>query len=1301
MKKVLSLILGMCMLVSVAAFAASAETAVPEIKDGAVIEFENYGGEENKDMFVFTSDTEGLPNKPYGVTVMSDYVTEGGASLSGGGLLSLTERRGATGMTFTIPVTVSEPGWYHMEVLGTNGGESGEYTSRYTVALGDSSLNVAGNGTTVFKPPAGTVQGDSTDIYYYPVCSTTGRIYVAESVQNVVITATPNTNGTSSGTGIKMVLDALRFTKEKAVAKVVDNNRTRLEFGASVSVEPEESYSVDFTVPVDGNYAFMLNKNKNYYGYISASVKSGETEIWSVSNVSWDGANSGANKTYARLGKGTTGTVALKKDTPYVLTFTPTAMTIPSGKSYTNTLTTSYVDVLCTDIVADGKKLIQPYFYKTCGMNSDHFLNNADTQNDVASYINENLSDYTVVGKPETGELTTPWAIAELTPLPSRTDHIEYNIVAPKSGKYIFKVAGKQYMSDTPPSPRRETVYFQVDGVQVATDVYAAPSYEEGLYVMSAVLDLTEGSHVVRFQRNNSISASQEGGTHTYMRIGFVTIEPKATSVIDASEDFVRIEMAGTVVLKPGETGTFEFTVPEDGNYAFMAGSPNEYNQYYGNAKAVLTNEDTGEETVICESIAWTGTASGSKIYRRLGNGSSGTVALSAGTNYSVSVTPIAASSLPSGKQADLGLSHIDVLNTDITVSGSTVIPTQYYEKASQTNEHFLNNADYAGEGNTYISSNFPTHKRIGALKNGVVLTTNYRPNAVTTILGGTNYVTYKLNVEKAGNYRIATRASVHSGSSVAYPDTVYFDVDGDVSGGAYNPPSYAAREQSIEVVKYLSAGEHTLKIYRNNTSSPRNDVMYLMFVALTELQPTAKMYAGSVSDENEIFAVQDGTLVAQIDTEGTIAQGEEVNAFFAIYDNTKQMVAVDAYNGALDSEEITLTIPNFKKTAGKTYKAKAFLWNENFWGDVFVLAEGMDELIDFVVSVPEGRDAVVLQISDTQIIDSSQVRTADRLGADLAAYTAPDQVENRLDKYVRETVAATNPDLILLAGDIVYGEFDDKGTSFTHVVELMESFGIPWAPVFGNHEGESKKGFDWQCAQLENAENCLFKQRNLSGNGNYTVGIEQGGEMKRVFFMMDSNGCGGASAESKANGHTVTTQGFAPDQVEWFEKVGNQIQAQVPGIKVSFCFHIQMAKFAEANAKYGFVQGDKSTYNIDIDTHPDKADTDFGYIGGNIPSSWDVDGTIYNKMKAIGMDSLFIGHQHAVNSSVMYDGVRFQYGMKSSVYDAINYRKDDGTIANSYTDVGFPLVGGTVMNVAEDDGALVDCYIYTCKNEY
>ena len=63
----------------------------------------------------------------------------------------------------------------------------------------------------------------------------------------------------------------------------------------------------------------------------------------------------------------------------------------------------------------------------------------------------------------------------------------------------------------------------------------------------------------------------------------------------------------------------------------------------------------------------------------------------------------------------------------------------------------------------------------------------------------------------------------------------------------------------------------------------------------------------------------------------------------------------------------------------------------------------------------------------------------------------------------------------------------------------------------------------------------------------------------------------------------------------------------------------------------------------------------------------------------------------------MVYDGVRFQFGQKSSTYDRANYVQTDGTIVGSYDDVGEPIMGGTVMKLSQTDGAITDAYIYYC----
>jgi hypothetical protein len=351
-------------------------------------------------------------------------------------------------------------------------------------------------------------------------------------------------------------------------------------------------------------------------------------------------------------------------------------------------------------------------------------------------------------------------------------------------------------------------------------------------------------------------------------------------------------------------------------------------------------------------------------------------------------------------------------------------------------------------------------------------------------------------------------------------------------------------------------------------------------------------------------------------------------------------------------------------------------------------------EKVDFIVSVPADRQAVVLQLTDPQIIDASQARTADRLSPVLQEYWAADKKEERCYSYLREIITETKPDLILVTGDIVYGQFDDNGSAFAEFVAFMESFGIPWAPVFGNHENESKMGVDWQCEQFVNAEHCLFMQRTLTGNGNYTVGIEQGGKLTRVFFMLDSNGCGEPSRETQKNKQMRIEPGFSMKQTAWYKGLIKDIKALSPDTKISFAFHIQFDTFGDAFALYGTTGAEE----LFIDYSDNKREGDFGYIGYEHYHVWDANQRIWKNLKELGVDSIFVGHEHANSASIVYEGIRLQYGMKSSAYDSINYIDAQGNVADEYYSTNTPWVGGSVMPL-DADGNIVNPYIYYCKN--
>lgn len=356
--------------------------------------------------------------------------------------------------------------------------------------------------------------------------------------------------------------------------------------------------------------------------------------------------------------------------------------------------------------------------------------------------------------------------------------------------------------------------------------------------------------------------------------------------------------------------------------------------------------------------------------------------------------------------------------------------------------------------------------------------------------------------------------------------------------------------------------------------------------------------------------------------------------------------------------------------------------------------------LPDFIVEVPAGRDPVILQLSDTQIIDGAQTRNTQSHG-DRITY-ATENIKPYCYDYVEEIIRGTNPDLILLTGDIVYGKYDDNGTVLQAFIAFMESFQIPWAPVIGNHDAESFKGIDWQCQQFENANYCLFKQRTLTGNGNYSVGIMQNDVLTRVFFMLDSNGYSDASSQSLKNGHTRIVAGFGDDQIEWYTKKIEAIKTLSPNTKISFAYHIQQAVFADALAKYGFDQAQKEQ-GINLDLLTDKAEGDFGYIGRQMKTAWDTSMVVYTGMKRLGVDSIFVGHEHCNSASVVYEGIRFQYGQKSSQYDRYNaIDAENNVVAEQiWNQTGNkPLIGGSVVVLSETTGEIQDGYIYYCGFE-
>ena len=313
----------------------------------------------------------------------------------------------------------------------------------------------------------------------------------------------------------------------------------------------------------------------------------------------------------------------------------------------------------------------------------------------------------------------------------------------------------------------------------------------------------------------------------------------------------------------------------------------------------------------------------------------------------------------------------------------------------------------------------------------------------------------------------------------------------------------------------------------------------------------------------------------------------------------------------------------------------------------------------DSVVMLDHDREIRILQLTDMQVIDGSQRRTPDRIRIDEINAWTRENFDIQLGNHIRSVVTQTRPDVIFVTGDIVYGSFDDSGEALKWFVSLIESFNIPWAPAFGNHDNESKMGVKWQCELLEGADNCLFKRGNVTGNGNYTVGIACGDKLKRVLYMTDSNGCGDCSDPD-----VTKEQGIYPDQLARIRESADKIKnAQGRAVKGLMAFHIPIKEFTEAERAKGYSE---AGYTLGVDA--EAKDGDFGSRYERIRGIDIGDGVKFMRDSCI--DSVFTGHYHKNNTRILYEGIQWVYGLKTGQYDYHTAGSIGGTLITDGDDM-------------------------------
>ena len=308
---------------------------------------------------------------------------------------------------------------------------------------------------------------------------------------------------------------------------------------------------------------------------------------------------------------------------------------------------------------------------------------------------------------------------------------------------------------------------------------------------------------------------------------------------------------------------------------------------------------------------------------------------------------------------------------------------------------------------------------------------------------------------------------------------------------------------------------------------------------------------------------------------------------------------------------------------------------------------------VDFILDFPSGKDITILQLTDVQLQTMAGVRTELRKRQVGGAFfsSLPDDFAFRAWRYMDEAVERTRPDLIVLTGDNIYGELDDSGAMWQAFIQKMDSYCIPWCVVFGNHDNESGKGVTWQVEKLLESQYCIFRQGTVTGNCNYNVLLRQGNTAKYLLYLLDSNGCKiklrnegeGMMPDNVDINKIEQADGFRDSQAAWMYESAKQAHAtygRVPALV--FCHTPPQEAVLAAEKVYG------ERVNA-LPFIPDQ-NGDFGLSLEHLSGA--PCGRFWDYAKEIGCTGIFLGHLHKNATSMLCDGIRMTFGLKSSTYD-------------------------------------------------
>ncbi len=282
---------------------------------------------------------------------------------------------------------------------------------------------------------------------------------------------------------------------------------------------------------------------------------------------------------------------------------------------------------------------------------------------------------------------------------------------------------------------------------------------------------------------------------------------------------------------------------------------------------------------------------------------------------------------------------------------------------------------------------------------------------------------------------------------------------------------------------------------------------------------------------------------------------------------------------------------------------------------------------IDSIANVEkkEGKDFVILNLADVQMCDLDDFRN-----------------NLTIKKEIEFLVEKIKPDLITLTGDQTWS--NENLIVLKSLIRWLDSFKIPYAPVFGNHDYGNQKDSavlsqNACCDVYEKGKYSLFKRgpTNLGALGNYVINVTENGKIIKTIYMLD------------LGYEDMITDG----QIEWFKWNAEGIKAANGGeYTEGMCFfHKPIPEYA--TAYYAYYSGEEGVYAL-----------------GDIYRYYSLYGSTQNGFfdaaKERNVKDITCGHQHGNNFTISYQGVRLTFALKTG--ENVGYCDDGETYINGAT---------------------------------